>query len=177
MVVGCDLTPGRRLGSRSAPPPRSLPARYRSAAMRICTRRHQRSPPARYRRNPHLNRLGGRAHLSWLNRNRRLAKDVEATVESSVTRLYIASVKLMSRVWQPFEGPEMAISNGYNDMVLPQRFESTLRPTVAGTNPQVCMLPSGLAQHDRRFRTLPSSMYLLLISLVWMLEERARNGT
>ena len=36
---------------------------------------------------------------------------------------------------------------------------------------------SGLAQHDRRFRTLPSSMYLLLISLVWMLEERARNGT
>jgi transposase len=35
--------------------------------------------------------------FAWLNRNRRLAKDVEATVESSVTWLYIASVKLMSR--------------------------------------------------------------------------------
>ncbi len=31
------------------------------------------------------------------NRNRRLAKDFEATVESAVTWLYIASVKLMSR--------------------------------------------------------------------------------
>jgi transposase len=35
--------------------------------------------------------------IAWLNRNRRLAKDVEATVESSMTWLYIASVKLMSR--------------------------------------------------------------------------------
>jgi transposase len=35
--------------------------------------------------------------LAWLNRNRRLAKDFEATVESSTTWLYIASVKLMSR--------------------------------------------------------------------------------
>jgi transposase len=35
--------------------------------------------------------------FAWLNRNRRLAKDVEATIESSVTWLYIASVKLMSR--------------------------------------------------------------------------------
>lgn len=35
--------------------------------------------------------------FAWLNRNRRLAKDVEATLESSVTWLYIASVKLMSR--------------------------------------------------------------------------------
>ena len=35
--------------------------------------------------------------IAWLNRNRRLAKDVEATGESSVTWLYIASVKLMSR--------------------------------------------------------------------------------
>jgi transposase len=35
--------------------------------------------------------------LAWLNRNRRLAKDVEATTESAVTWLYIASVKLMSR--------------------------------------------------------------------------------
>ena len=35
--------------------------------------------------------------LAWLNRNRRLAKDVEAMIESSVTWLYIASVKLMSR--------------------------------------------------------------------------------
>jgi transposase len=35
--------------------------------------------------------------LARLNRNRRLAKDVEATIESAVTWLYIASVKLMSR--------------------------------------------------------------------------------
>jgi transposase len=35
--------------------------------------------------------------LAWLNRNRRLAKDVEATIESAGTWLYIASVKLMSR--------------------------------------------------------------------------------
>ena len=35
--------------------------------------------------------------LAWLNRNRRLAKDVEATIESAVTWLYIAGVKLTSR--------------------------------------------------------------------------------
>jgi hypothetical protein len=31
------------------------------------------------------------------NRNRSLAKDVEATIESAVTWLYIARIKLMSR--------------------------------------------------------------------------------
>jgi transposase len=35
--------------------------------------------------------------FAWLNRNRRLAKDVEATIESAVTWLFVASVKLMSR--------------------------------------------------------------------------------
>jgi transposase len=35
--------------------------------------------------------------FTWLNRNRRLAKDVDATVDSSVTWLHIASVKLMSQ--------------------------------------------------------------------------------
>jgi len=35
--------------------------------------------------------------IAWLNRNRRLAKDVEASVESAVSWLFIASVKLMSR--------------------------------------------------------------------------------
>jgi transposase len=35
--------------------------------------------------------------FAWLNRNRRLAKDFEATIESAVTWLYIASVQLMSR--------------------------------------------------------------------------------
>jgi hypothetical protein len=35
--------------------------------------------------------------LAWLNRNPRLAKEVEATIERAVTWLYIASVKLMSR--------------------------------------------------------------------------------
>lgn len=35
--------------------------------------------------------------IAWLNRNRRLAKDFERTIESAATWLYIASVKLMSR--------------------------------------------------------------------------------
>jgi transposase len=35
--------------------------------------------------------------IAWLNRNRRLAKDVEASIESALAWLYIASVKLMSR--------------------------------------------------------------------------------
>jgi len=35
--------------------------------------------------------------IAWLNRNRRLAKDFEATIESAETRLVIASVKLLSR--------------------------------------------------------------------------------
>jgi transposase len=35
--------------------------------------------------------------FAWLNRNRRLAKDFEASIESATTWLYIASVKLMSR--------------------------------------------------------------------------------
>lgn len=35
--------------------------------------------------------------FAWLNRNRRLAKDFEATLESAVTWLSIASVKLMTR--------------------------------------------------------------------------------
>jgi transposase len=35
--------------------------------------------------------------IAWLNRNRRLAKDFEATIDSALTWLYIASVKLMSR--------------------------------------------------------------------------------
>jgi len=35
--------------------------------------------------------------LAWLNRNRRLAKDFEATTESALAWLMIASVKLLSR--------------------------------------------------------------------------------
>jgi transposase len=35
--------------------------------------------------------------LAWLSRNRRLAKDFEANIESATAWLYIASVKLMSR--------------------------------------------------------------------------------
>jgi transposase len=35
--------------------------------------------------------------LAWLNRNRRLAKDFEATIASAETWLWIASVKLMLR--------------------------------------------------------------------------------
>jgi hypothetical protein len=37
------------------------------------------------------------AALAWLNRIRRLAKDFEASVESAVAWLLIASVKLLSR--------------------------------------------------------------------------------
>ena len=35
--------------------------------------------------------------IAWLNRNRRLAKDVEATIESAVAWLMGASIKLLSR--------------------------------------------------------------------------------
>jgi len=35
--------------------------------------------------------------LAWLNRNRRLAKDFEATLESAKAWIYISSVKLLSR--------------------------------------------------------------------------------
>src|ERR1700756_2488694 len=61
--------------------------------------------------------------IAWLNRNRRLAKDVEATIESSVTWLYIASVKLMSRrlaaVCDAWDSPIPVDSNA---MALQQRF-------------------------------------------------------
>jgi len=46
--------------------------------------------------------------FAWLNRNRRLAKDVEATTESAVTWLYIASVKLMSRRLASARATQMA---------------------------------------------------------------------
>jgi transposase len=39
--------------------------------------------------------------LAWLNRNRRLAKDVEASVESALAWLMIASVKLLTRRPRP----------------------------------------------------------------------------
>jgi transposase len=40
--------------------------------------------------------------IAWLNRNRRLAKDFEATTESALAWLFLASVKLLSRrVAQP----------------------------------------------------------------------------
>ncbi|MGH6738503.1 MAG: IS5/IS1182 family transposase, partial [Bradyrhizobium sp.] len=35
--------------------------------------------------------------LAWLNRNRRLAKDFEASLESAVAWLFLASVKLLAR--------------------------------------------------------------------------------
>jgi transposase len=35
--------------------------------------------------------------IAWLNRNRRLAKDVEATIESAVAWVMVASIKLLSR--------------------------------------------------------------------------------
>ena len=35
--------------------------------------------------------------FAWLTRNRRLAKDFEATIQNAVTWLYIASIKLMPR--------------------------------------------------------------------------------
>jgi transposase len=35
--------------------------------------------------------------IAWLNRNRRLAKDFEASIESAVAWIFIASVKLLSK--------------------------------------------------------------------------------
>jgi transposase len=35
--------------------------------------------------------------LAWLNRNRRLAKDFEATLTSATTWIYIASINLLIR--------------------------------------------------------------------------------
>ena len=35
--------------------------------------------------------------LAWLNRNRRLAKDYEASIASAETWLFIANVKLLTR--------------------------------------------------------------------------------
>ena len=35
--------------------------------------------------------------FAWINRNRRLAKDVEATIASAVAFLYAASVMLLTR--------------------------------------------------------------------------------
>ena len=35
--------------------------------------------------------------FAWLNRNRRLAKDFEATLESALSWLFLASVKLLMR--------------------------------------------------------------------------------
>ena len=35
--------------------------------------------------------------IAWINRNRRLAKDFEATIESALAWVMIASIKLLSR--------------------------------------------------------------------------------
>lgn len=35
--------------------------------------------------------------IAWINRNRRLAKDVEATIESAVAWVMVVSVKLLTR--------------------------------------------------------------------------------
>jgi transposase len=44
--------------------------------------------------------------FAWLNRNRRLAKDFEATLESALAGLFLASVKLLmrrlGRILQPY---------------------------------------------------------------------------
>ena len=39
----------------------------------------------------------GERTLAWLNRNRRLAKDFEATIASAETWLFLASVQLLTR--------------------------------------------------------------------------------
>jgi transposase len=46
----------------------------------------------------HPQRMGGRApFFAWLGRNRRLAKDFEATIASATAFLYAASVLLLTR--------------------------------------------------------------------------------
>ena len=42
-------------------------------------------------------RWGVERTIAWLNRNRRLAKDFEATIESAVAWIFVASVKSLSR--------------------------------------------------------------------------------
>jgi len=41
--------------------------------------------------------LGRPRTTAWLNRNRRLAKDFEATIKSATAWIIIASIKLLSR--------------------------------------------------------------------------------
>ena len=66
--------------------------------------------------------------FAWLNRNRRLAKDVEATIESAVTWLYIASVKLMSRrLAARLRCRNDPFSSKINAMELRWRFESDFK--------------------------------------------------
>jgi transposase len=47
--------------------------------------------------------------FAWLNRNRRLAKDFEATLESALTWLFLASVKLLLRRLGRIQQPNVVI--------------------------------------------------------------------
>jgi transposase len=47
--------------------------------------------------------------FAWLNRNRRLAKDFEATLESALARLFLASVKLLMRRLGRIPQPQILI--------------------------------------------------------------------
>jgi transposase len=47
--------------------------------------------------------------LAWLNRNRRLAKDFEATIESATAWIFMASVKLLSRRTGKYQAVKNAI--------------------------------------------------------------------
>ena len=75
----------RELGCRSRPEPATRPwpaqlelPRARQAELVICDYAIERT-------------------LAWLNRNRRLAKDFEALIETATAWLFLASVKLLSR--------------------------------------------------------------------------------
>ena len=42
-------------------------------------------------------RWGVERNIAWINRNRRLAKDFEANIESALSWIMIASIKLLAR--------------------------------------------------------------------------------
>ena len=78
-----DLAGELGRNSRPKPAPRPWPAqlklsRARQAELVICDYAIERT-------------------LAWLNRNRRLAKDFEALIETAAAWLLLASVKLLSR--------------------------------------------------------------------------------
>jgi len=54
-------------------------------------------PDANQRLRAHRAPIGGRAHLCWARRCRRLAKDFEATIKSALARILVANIRRLTR--------------------------------------------------------------------------------